>query len=269
MSDPDLSFDVEHVHINKLKPHPENYREHPPEQIEEIRASIQEYGIYKNIVVANDLTILAGHGVVHAADMEDYTKIPVRRLNVGPDSSAAKRLLVGDNELPRLASDDDDQLATLLEEIERKEEDNLSGTGFEEDDFEDLLNSLGRIAGDEPDADKYSQKIETPVYEPSGDKPDLSTLFDNERTEELLSEIEQADIPNDVAEFLRLAAYRHTRFNFEDIAEYYAHAPAEVQRLMERSALVIIDFDQAVEEGFVQLAESIRDILIDDDGLNA
>jgi len=45
--------------------------------------------------------------------------------------------------------------------------------------------------------------------------------------------------------------------NFARIAEFYAHSSAEVQELMEQSALIIIDYDRAVEDGFVKLAEGM------------
>ena len=35
------------------------------------------------------------------------------------------------------------------------------------------------------------------------------------------------------------------------------HAPANIQALMERSALVIIDYEQAIENGFIRLVEDI------------
>ena len=54
-----------------------------------------------------------------------------------------------------------------------------------------------------------------------------------------------------------MAAYRHTKFNYKNIAEYYAHANKEMQGLMEDSALVIIDFDKAIENGYVKLSEDI------------
>jgi hypothetical protein len=50
-----------------------------------------------------------------------------------------------------------------------------------------------------------------------------------------------------------LAAYRHIIFSFAKIADYYAHSSAEMQELMEQSALVIVDFDKAIEYGFVAL----------------
>jgi len=54
----------ETVPIHLLKPHPQNYRSHPADQLEHIKQSIREYGIYRNIVVAEEYTILAGPGVV-------------------------------------------------------------------------------------------------------------------------------------------------------------------------------------------------------------
>ena len=57
--------------------------------------------------------------------------------------------------------------------------------------------------------------------------------------------------------FLIDAAMRHVAFDFGRIANYYAHAPVGIQTLMERSALVIIDYEQAIERGFVQLKEDI------------
>jgi hypothetical protein len=56
---------------------------------------------------------------------------------------------------------------------------------------------------------------------------------------------------------LQQAAQRHTVFDYENIAEFYAHAEPEIQELMERSALVIIDFNQAIENGYIQLSEQI------------
>ena len=43
----------------------------------------------------------------------------------------------------------------------------------------------------------------------------------------------------------------------ESPADFYAHSPKKVRKLMERSALVIIDFEQAIENGFVRLATNL------------
>ena len=119
-------------------------------------------------------------------------------------------------------------------------------------------NNLKEMLGAEEEIDNtYSRKIEAPIYTPKGDKPALSDLYDEARTKELYAEIETADIPEEEKQFLRIAANRHTVLNFKRIAEYYSHSPAPVQRLMENSALVIIDFKRAIELGYVKLSEEI------------
>jgi len=44
---------------------------------------------------------------------------------------------------------------------------------------------------------------------------------------------------------LYIAATRHIVFNYQKIADYYAHSSKEMQHFIERSALVIIDFNKA------------------------
>lgn len=105
--------------------------------------------------------------------------------------------------------------------------------------------------------DNYSRKIEAPIYTPKGEKPQITELYDDKRAEELIAEINSADIPGDIKEFLIIAARRHTVLNFKKIAEFYSHADEKIQTLMENSALVIIDFDRAIELGYVKLSEEI------------
>ena len=105
---------------------------------------------------------------------------------------------------------------------------------------------------------KYHTGIEAPIYEPKNARPPLIFLCDDSKTRKLIREIDQSGLPEDEKQFLRMAAWRHAVFNYEQIADYYAHASAEMQKLMERSALVIIDFDAAIEGGFVKLCNEIR-----------
>ena len=65
-------YPVEQFSPDQLKPHPRNYRDHPQDQIDHLIQSIRENGFYRNVVVANDNTILAGHGV----GMPDFENAP-------------------------------------------------------------------------------------------------------------------------------------------------------------------------------------------------
>lgn len=141
-----LVHDVELVALDTLKPHPRNYRRHPPEQLAHLRQSLREHGVYRNVVVAVDSTILAGHGVVEAALEEQLDAIAVVRLPILPDDPKALKLVAADNELPRLALDDDRALAQLLEEIRDDDDVGLYGTGYEDEDLAQLLASLDEQA---------------------------------------------------------------------------------------------------------------------------
>jgi len=106
----------------------------------------------------------------------------------------------------------------------------------------------------------YTNKIVIPIYEPTGPKPPISDCIDLSKTNQLIAKIEAADIPRDEKDFLIEAAKRHTVFTYQNIAEYYAHSSKDVQELMEDSALVIIDFDKAIENGFVKLSTDIASL---------
>ena len=53
---------------------------------------------------------------------------------------------------------------------------------------------------------------------------------------------------------------RHYVFNYAVIAEYYANASEEMQRLMEKSALVIIDVDDAIANGYAKISKAMREM---------
>jgi hypothetical protein len=87
-------------------------------------------------------------------------------------------------------------------------------------------------------------------------------LVDTSKAEAIQARIEEAEkderLPAEVASFLRAAATRHYRFNYGQIAEFYSHAPEDIQALFEESALVIVDFDKAIEDGFVRVCKRLR-----------
>jgi hypothetical protein len=105
---------------------------------------------------------------------------------------------------------------------------------------------------------KYSSKIEAPIYEPKNQKPHLLELIDKSKTQRLMREIEASGLSIEEKNFLIDAAQRHTVFNYEKIADYYSHSTKEMQHFMERSALVIIDFEKAIEYGYVKLCDEMR-----------
>lgn len=93
------AFPIEQIDLHELKPHPQNYRIHPDDQITHLVQSIREHGFYRNVVIAQDNTILAGHGIVLACQSMNLPSIPVIRLAIAPDSVQALKVLAGDNEI--------------------------------------------------------------------------------------------------------------------------------------------------------------------------
>ena len=105
---------------------------------------------------------------------------------------------------------------------------------------------------------KYTTKIESPIYEPKNQKPHIMELYDNQKTRRLIREIDSSTLPIEEKMFLIDAARRHTVFNYEKVADYYAHSSREMQEFMERSALVIVDFEKAIQHGFVKMCDDIK-----------
>lgn len=105
---------------------------------------------------------------------------------------------------------------------------------------------------------KYTNKVETPIYEPLNRCPHILELVDCEKTKRLIMEIEKASVSDSEKKFLIEAAHRHSIFNYTKIADFYAHTTKEMQDLMEKSALVIIDYDKSVEYGFTKLQEEVK-----------
>lgn len=63
---------------------------------------------------------------------------------------------------------------------------------------------------------------------------------------------------------MKIAAYRHVVFDYTKIAEFYASTTPECQKFMERSALVIIDVDDAIANGYVAMSETIEKLRCED-----
>jgi len=113
---------------------------------------------------------------------------------------------------------------------------------------------------------KYSTNVEAPVYTPTGVKPHLLELRDKVRANKLIHEIKMSFLAEEEKDFLIDAATRHIVFNYEKIADYYAHSDKTTQEFMERSGLVIIDFNKAIEYGYVKLCDDIRSQYLEEYG---
>ena len=120
------------------------------------------------------------------------------------------------------------------------------------------INMFGNEFQEDESEKKYSSKIEAPIYEPKNKKPHILELINKEKTHRLIREIDNSNLSIEDKTFLMDAARRHNVFNYEKIADYYANSNKEMQNLMEKSALVIIDFEKAIQLGYVKLCDEIK-----------
>lgn len=110
----------------------------------------------------------------------------------------------------------------------------------------------------------YTKKVTVPVYVPQYQKPSVYELFDHMKSMQMIKRINESNVSAEDKKFLIYAAQRHIIFNFAKIADYYAHSSAEMQDLMEQSALVIVDFDKAIENGFATLNNELSNAYLDE-----
>lgn len=127
-------------------------------------------------------------------------------------------------------------------------------------------NLFGKDFEPSKDGEQYSTKIEAPIYEPKNLKPHIFELCEKSKTNRLVNEVKQSSLSQEEKAFLIDAAQRHTVFNYEKIADFYAHSGPEMQNLMERSGLVIIDFEKAIQLGYVRLCENIKTQFLEEYG---
>lgn len=107
----------------------------------------------------------------------------------------------------------------------------------------------------------YTKKINIPQYNPSDTKPYVESLYDIKKYSKLIRNINNSNVTEDEKRFLKFAAARHIVFNYSLIADYYAHSNKEMQELMEESALVILDINDAIANGYVKLSKDIEKLL--------
>lgn len=248
---------VETRGVRELIPYAANSRTHSDAQIAQIAASIKEFGWTNPILIDGDDTIIAGHGRLMAARKLGYEDVPVIVID-HLTKSQQRALVIADNQLALNAGWDMEMLKAEIEGLNFDGFD-LDLLGFSDEELKEFLEELDGSEG--LDGEKYTTKITVPIYEITGKKPNLEEMFDAQKAQSLIKAIEDSEeISDDVKGFLKAAAYRHVKFNYENIAEFYAHADESLRKLMRDSALVIIDYDAAIENGYIKLTKELMEL---------
>ena len=164
------SYGIERVNIAALTAFSGNPRTHSDTQIDQIAASIREFGWTNPILVDAAGTIIAGHGRLAAATRLGLDQVPVIRLGHLSDAQR-KALVIADNQLALNAGWDEVALSNLVRELDA-EKFELDLLGF---DSADLDRYLAGLDGDAAAEAEEAELPEVPVV-PTSRPGDLWVL---------------------------------------------------------------------------------------------
>lgn len=150
--------------VSELIPYVRNARTHSEEQVSQIAASIREFGFLSPILVAEDNTILAGHGRLAAALKLGLKKIPCVKENHLTETQK-RAYIIADNKLSLNAGWDNELLAVELSELEGADF-NLDLLGFDEAELSSIFDADKDVNEDDFDVAK---ELEEPCFSKTGD----------------------------------------------------------------------------------------------------
>jgi hypothetical protein len=115
------------LNIEELKPYGKNAKKHPKKQIEQVAASIKEFGFNQPIVVDRHNVVIVGHGRLEAAKLLGLKEVPVMQVLL--DEQQAKSYRLADNKL----NESDWDMELVINELKELEPAMLDLTGFDTD----------------------------------------------------------------------------------------------------------------------------------------
>src|SRR5574344_948343 len=149
-----------------LIPYINNSRTHNEEQVKQICASINEFGFTNPLLIDEKDNIIAGHGRLLASKKLNMEEVPCIVLS-GLIEAQKKAYIIADNKLALNAGWDDELLKLELENLKELDFD-ISLTGFNIDELDDVLGEEKEVEEDDFDC--------TPPEEPKAKLGDIYQL---------------------------------------------------------------------------------------------
>ena len=126
----------------RLKSREHNPRSHSRRQIQQIAASIEQFGFLSAILIDGSDCIIAGHGRVEAAKLLGTRAVPTTCVDhLSP--AQIRAFVIADNRLAELAGWDRELLALELQELTFLPNFDVTITGFDTADVDILIGELG------------------------------------------------------------------------------------------------------------------------------
>lgn len=249
-------MEIQQIKIKRLHPNegqieglPTNPRQIKKKAFDSLKKSIKdapEMLHLRELIVypyGDDFVVIGGNMRLRACRELGFEELPCKVLPVETPAEKLREYAIKDN--VEAGEDDWDVLANEWNAEE------LTEWGMEIDMKDEVENP-------------YTQKKDSPIYEITGACPTINDCLSLGIVHEKIERINAADIPEEQKEMLRACAYRFAEINFANMAEYYAHQNGVVQELMEESALIIIDYDRAIEMGLVELDDRMQKLYHDE-----
>jgi hypothetical protein len=163
-----------------------------------LRGSLDSVGWVQQVIV-NQRTgfMVDGHARVEEAISHGEPSVPVLYVDLSEEEEAL--VLATLDPITALAERDQEALSALLQEVRNSDP--------------QLTALLATLAAEEPvQQDLYTDTVEIPHYEITGERPEVRDLFDRTKADALVGAIPKG-MDQEVAAFLALAAQRHVRFD--------------------------------------------------------
>ena len=191
----------------------------------------------REVVVDENFRVLGGHQRIKALQAQGKTKVLVKQV-IGWTEEQKDEFLIKDN----IANGDwdTDKLANEWDKT-KLEEWGLPLKIASNTDYKELLD------------------VSIPYYTPAEEAPDMEELWNPEEYNSLVDEINRYKVDKPLADMMRARAAFFADFNFQKIADYYAHADENVKELMRMLGLVIVMPKEAYEKGMCDFRESFED----------
>lgn len=227
-----MDLKIEYLSKTDLKPYANNAKIHTPEQVEQIKKSIREFGFNDPIAVWHDNEIVEGHGRLMAAmEMDDVKVVPVIRLDELTDEQRRAYMLAHN----KLTMNTDFDLDLLSEEItELSETLDLTDFGFNEREILELT------IDDSPEEIPDTKPQPQPQFE-------VGT-----------AQVPQYEHPEYAGGFIPAADYNETSFGGSISKEELNQYSQNVEQMVTRR--VIIVYSTEAEENY------LKELLAQDSG---
>lgn len=135
---------VQEVAVERLVPYANNAKKHGKDQIQRLKASIEEFGFLTPCLIDKEYNLIAGHGRVQAAMEMGMESVPCVFIE-GLTEAQRKAYILADNRLGELGEWDMDLVMEELTSLNDMDFD-VSITGF---DFDSLIATADEVVDDE------------------------------------------------------------------------------------------------------------------------